>query len=242
MIVLVGNERRFVSDRFQFTHVKIVDGVQSKKWHLLIKCPGIPLRSKNNPLYLTIKCSDFIHANYGKVEIICKNEHNVLRRFTQSFEDLADNYTMEFFSLEELSANVYSYRHDYNETNGRFFTIEYLLFSIQIVQQLQRNHVPKNIKRVIEPTMISLSSNGHIQSKGAGHRIKSSINKPDSKRVSSVLKSSDQGRSPDHHNGLTRENTNATAAENPMASWDPFSDEPRVISYLMKIRKYYLLI
>ncbi|CAF1229363.1 unnamed protein product [Rotaria magnacalcarata] len=240
----IGNDRRLVSDRFQFTHVKIIEGVKSKKWRLLIKCPGASPNNKQSPLYLTIKCSDFIHANYGKVEMICKNEHNVLRRYTQSFEDLADNYTMEFFSLEELTTNIYSYRHDFNETNGRFFTIEYLLFSIQIVQPLQRIDVPKSIKRVVEPTMISLNSNGNIQSKGTGHALKStreqtlssamktepkrisSTMKTEPKRISPVLKVNDKVKSPDQH-GVTRENTTATAVENPITSWDPFSDEPR---------------
>ena len=170
---LVGNDRRFISDRFQFTHIKIIDGTKNKKWRLLIKCPRAPSMNKQTPLYLTIKCSDVIHANYGKVELICKYEHNVLRRFTQSFEDLADNYTMEFFNLEELAANIYTYRHDFNENNGRFFTIDYLLFSIQIVQPLQRSHVPKSIKRVMEPTLISLNSTGSVQSKGPGRLLKS---------------------------------------------------------------------
>ncbi|CAF3400601.1 unnamed protein product [Rotaria sp. Silwood1] len=231
----IGNDRRLVSDRFQFTHVKIIEGVRSKKWRLLIKCPGTSSNNKQTPFYLTIKCSDFIHANYGKVEMICKNEHNVLRRYTQSFEDLADNYTMEFFSLDELSTNVYSYRHDFNETNGRFFTIDYLLFSIQIVQPLQRSSVPKNIKRVVEPTMISLNSNGNIQNKGSTtHGIKSSrdqrvssVMKTEPKRISSVLKMNNKMRSPEQH-GVTRENTVATTGENQMPSWgDPFSDEPR---------------
>ena len=73
-----------------------------------------------------------------------------------------------------MSPNIYTYRHDFNENNGRFFTIEYLLFTIQIVQPLQRSNVPKSIKRVTEPTIISLNGNGNMQSKGTGHRLKSS--------------------------------------------------------------------
>ncbi|CAF0840410.1 unnamed protein product [Rotaria sordida] len=231
----VGNDRRLVSDRFQFTHVKIIEGVKSKKWQLLIKCPGTPSTNKQTPLYLTIKCSDFIHANYGKVEIICKNEHNILRRYTQSFEDLSDNYTMEFFSLDELATNIYNYRHDFNETNGRYFTIDYLLFSIQIVQPLQRSSVPKNIKRIVEPTMISLNNSGNIQNKGTTtqgiksfrERDTSSVMKTEPKRISSVLKINDKIKSPEQH-GVTRENTTATTGENQISSWnDPFSDEPR---------------
>ena len=238
MLFLVGNDRRLVSDRFQFTHAKIIEGVKSKKWRLLIKCPSTSSNNREIPLYLTIKCSDFMNPNFGKYEIMCTNEHNVLRRFTQTFEDLADNYTVEFYTLDELSRNIYTYRHDFNENNGRFFTVEYLLFTIQIVQRLQRPNVPKNIKRVVEPTIISLNGNGNIQSKGTGQRLKSSKDqrepspmKTDVKRISSVLKTNDKTKSPEQY-GVTRENTAATRGENHMSSLNPFSDETRVIKLL----------
>jgi hypothetical protein len=167
--------------------------------------------------------------------MICKNEHNILRRFTQSFEDLADNYTIEFFPLDELSANIYTYRHDFNENNGRFFTVDYLLFTIQIVQPLQRADVPRSIKRIVEPTMISLTSNGNVQTKGQGTLGKSSkeqrttsVMKTDIKRMPSVLKTDEKIRSPEQR-GISRENTIGTGGETQMPSYDPFSDEPRVI-------------
>jgi hypothetical protein len=234
----IGNDRRFVSDRFQFTHVKIVEGIKSKKWRLLIKCPSTASNNKQTPLDFTLKCSDFIHANYGKIELICKNEHSVLRRFTQTFEDLADNYTMEFFNFDELSSNIYTYRHDFNENNGRFFTIDYLLFTIQIVQPLERMNVPKNIKRITEPTIISLNSTGNLQSKGTGPLLKStkeqrtvSVMKTDIKRIPSVLKTTEKPKSPDQGSPVTRENASATTGDNQMPSWDPFSDEPRVTNF-----------
>lgn len=213
---------------------------------MLIKCPATSSTNNQTPLYITIKCSDFIHANYGKVELICKNEHNVQRRYTQAFEDLADNYTMEFFTLDELSPNIYTYRHDFNENNGRFFTIEYLLFTIQIVQPLQRSDVPKTIKRVVEPTTISLTTTGNIQNKGATHALKSSkgprapsVIQTDPKRVTSVLKTNGKMKSPEQH-GITRENTVTNAPENPMASWDPFSDEPRVMNYFKNNANHFI--
>lgn len=231
---LVGNDRRFISDHFRFTHAKITDSVKSKQWRLLIKHPRIPSNHGQTPLYLTIKCSDMIRANYGKVELACKCEHNVLRRYTQSYEDLTDNYTIEFFTLEELAPNVYKYRHDYNENNGRFFTIDYLLLNIQIVQPLQRANVPKSIKRVIEPTVISLSSTGKIQSKGPAQALKSaresratSMAKADAKSVSSVSRTDEKKKSPEQRS-ITRENTLVTSDDAQVPSRDPYGDEPRV--------------
>jgi hypothetical protein len=237
---LVGNDRRYVSDRFQFTHAKMNDGIKNKKWRLLIKYPRSLTTNKQTPFYLTIKCSDVIHANYGKVELMCKYEHNILRRYTQSFEDLADNYTIEFFNLDELSSNIYTYRHDFNENNGRFFTIDYLLFTVQIVQPLQSANVPKSIKRLVEPTLISLNSTGIVQSKGLGHSSKSmkeqritSMAKADFKRIPSVFKTDPKSKSPEQRN-ISRENTLGTGGEPPMSSWDPFSDETRVRIYFEK--------
>jgi hypothetical protein len=154
---------------------------------------------------------------------------------------------MEFFSLDELSPNIYTYRHDFNENNGRFFTIDYLLFTIQIVQPLQRLNVPKSIKRIVEPTIISLNSSGNIQSKGPGHLLKSSkeqritpVTKTEIKRISSVLKTDGKDKSPEQRN-VSRENTLATTGETQMPSWDPFSDEPRVIIYFDKKKIFILL-
>ena len=234
IFVLVGNDRRFISDHFRFTHAKITDSVKSKQWRLLIKHPRTPSTDRQTPLYLTVKCSDMIRANYGKVELACKCEHNVLRRYTQSYEDLTDNYTIEFFTLEELAPNVYKYRHDFNENNGRFFTVDYLLFNIQIVQPLQRANVPKSIKRVVEPTVISLSSTGKIQSKGPAQALKSaresrttSIAKADTKSVASVSRTDEKKKSPEQRS-VTRENTLVPPDEAQMPSRDSYGDEPRV--------------
>lgn len=231
---LVGNDRRFVSDLFRFTHTKITDSFKAKQWRLLIKHPRTPSSDRQTPLYLTIKCSDMIRANYGKVELRCKYEQNVLRRYTQSYEDLMDNYTIEFFTLEELAANVYKYRHDFNENNGRFFTIDYLLFNIQIVQPLQKANVPKSIKRVVEPTVISLTSTGKIQSKGPGQLLKAtrearraSVAKIDTKSFASIHKIEEKKKSPEYRS-VSRENTLATSGDSQAPSRDPFSDEPRV--------------
>jgi hypothetical protein len=142
---------------------------------------------------------------------------------------------MEFFNFDELSSNIYNYRHDFNENNGRFFTIDYLLFTVQIVQPLQRADVPKNIKRIVEPTIISLNASGSIQSKGSGPLLKSSkeqrttsVMKTDVKRIPSVLKTEEKIKSPDQRSNGSRENTSATTRDTQMPSWDPFSDEPRV--------------
>lgn len=222
---LVGNDRRFVSERFQFTHVKLLDDIKSKNWRLLIKYPQTSPTTKNTPLYFTIKCSNLMQANYGKYELSCKYERNVLRRFIQTFEDFTDNYTIEFFSLDELLANVFSYRHDFNENNGRFFTIDYLLFTIEIVQPLQRSDVPKNIKRITEPTVISLANSGNIQSKGPAHLLKSS--KEQQQRRAPTRVSSMADKSPEQRN-LSPENTSLTKEDSQPSSWDPFSDESKV--------------
>jgi hypothetical protein len=221
----------------------MLEGVKNKKWRLLIKCPHITSTNQQTPLYLTLKCSDCIHPNYGKVELICKYEHNMLRRYTQVFEDLADNYTIEFFSLDELSANIYTYRHDFNENSGRFFTIDYLLFTVQIVQPLQRSDVPKSIKRVVEPTIISLSSSGNVQSKGPAHLLKSSkerrtasVGNNEIKQISSVLKTHKKVESPEQRND-SRENILGTEGDTQMPTWDPFSDESRVRIYFIKTKK-----
>jgi hypothetical protein len=221
----------------------MLEDIKNKKWRLLIKCPHASSTNQQSPLYITIKCTDFIHANYGKVEIICKYEHNILRRYTQSFEDLADNYEVEFFSLDELSANIYTYRHDFNENNGRFFTIDYLLFTVQIVQPLQRADVPKSIKRVVEPTIISLNSIGNVQSKGPGHLLKSSkeqrrasVAKTETKRIGSVLKTDKKVESPEQRN-FSPEDTLGTAGDTQVPSWDQFSDELQVRIYFIKTKK-----
>jgi len=237
LFLLAGNDRRLVSDRFQFTHVKITEDMKSNKWRLLIKCPRNSSTDKQTPFYLTIKCSDFIRANYGKVELVCKYEHQILRRYTESFEDLTDNYTLEFYSLDELVENIYTYRHDFNENSGRYFTIEYLLFTVQIVQPLHHLDVPKSIKRVVEPTIISLNSVGNVQSRGPSHLLKSSkekrstsVVKIETKRASSILKRNEKGKSPEEHND-SQENPLGISSNTQIPSWDPCSDEPRVIIY-----------
>ena len=76
-----------------------------------------------------------------------------------------DNYSIEFFTLDELSANIYKYKQNINENNGRFVIIDYLLFSIQIIQPLQPSDILKKFKRIIEPTIISLNSTGNVRNK-----------------------------------------------------------------------------
>jgi hypothetical protein len=156
---------------------------------------------------------------------------------------------MEFFNLEELSANIYTYRHDFNEKNGRFFRIDYLLFTVQVVQPLQPTNVLKSIKRVVEPTIISLNNGGNVQSKTPGHLLKSSkeqrrtsVAKTDIKRILSVIKRDDKDISPEQRN-VSRENTIITTGETQILSWDRFSDESRVIFLSQEnINKFYFII
>ena len=224
--LLVGNDRRLVSERFQFTHVKLIKGLRTKKWRLLIKCPSTPSTQKHTPLYLTLKSAEMIHGNYGKVEIVCKNERNVLRRFIPTFEDLADDFTLEFFTLDELGPNIYSYRHDFNENNGRFFTTQYLLFSVQVIQPLQPTDVPKRITRIVEPTIISLTTSGKMQSKGPAQLLRSmSVMKVEtSRQVPSVLRMTEKSKSPERR-AVSRENITVGLRESPMSSRNPFSGE-----------------
>ena len=224
--ILVGNDRRLVSEPFQFTHQKLVKGLKTKKWRLLVKCPSTPSTHKHTPLHVTLKCAEMIQGNYGKVEIVCKNERNVLRRFIPTFEDLADDFTLEFFTLEELGPNIYSYRHNFNENNGRFFTTEYLLFSVQIVQVLQPPDVPRTTKRIPEPTIISLVSGGKLQSKGPGQLLRSTSREQrapsvmrveTTKRISSIFRPIEQTRSFDQR-AVSRENTTIRVSEPPTGS------------------------
>jgi hypothetical protein len=106
--ILVGNNHRLVFDRFQFTH-KIIEGLEIKKWKLFINYPRTSSSNKQIPFYLTLKFPYAPQPNYGKFEIICKNKHNLLRPYIETIEDLMDNYSIEFFTLDELSANIYKY-------------------------------------------------------------------------------------------------------------------------------------
>lgn len=227
----MANERRLLSERFSFTHHKSIEGIKTKKWKLLIKCPSTPSTYDQTPLYLTLKCANSVQGNYGKVEIICKNEHNVLRRFMPDFQDLEDNYTFEFFTLEELASNIYTYRHDYSQRHGRYFTVEYLLLQIRIIQPLQPADLPRYIKRVQEPTVISLKSTGKLHSKSPGRLLKSELKEPRAvsvakvkpKPIPPVLKSttlSNPGRSPERR---TRSQENMLNH-----SFDPLLDGARV--------------
>lgn len=122
--------------------------------------------------------------NFGKVEIICKNDKNVLRRFSTDFEDLSDNFTVEFYSLEQLVQHIYVYRQDFSEFHGRFLTTEYLLFSIQIVQPLFNQEIFKSVQRLIEPTVFSLNSKT---------KVRSALKSPTKiRRAASVLRRDDE--------------------------------------------------
>jgi hypothetical protein len=175
LFILVGNNRRLVSDHFQFTH-QIIKGLKINKWKLSIKCPRTSSSNKQIPFYLTLKSSDALQPNYGKFEIICKNEHHLLRRYTESIEDLMDNYSIEFFTLDELSANIYKYKQNFNENNGRLVIIDYLLFSIQIIQPLQPNDILKKFKCIIEPTIISLNNTANVRNKSSKEKRTKSMN------------------------------------------------------------------
>ncbi len=165
LFILVDNNRRLVSDRFQFTHVKIIEGLKPKKWKLSIDYPPTSSTKKQIPFNLTLKSFNESQFNYGKFEIICKNEHNILRRYIDSMEDLADNYPIEFFTLDDLSSNIYKYKQNVNENNGRFIIVDYLLLSIQITQPFQLSDILKKVKRIIEPTIISLNNTGNVRNK-----------------------------------------------------------------------------
>ncbi|CAF3050253.1 unnamed protein product, partial [Rotaria sp. Silwood2] len=97
--LLVGNNRRLLSDRFQFTHSKITDALTTKKWKLQVNYPRISSNNKQTPLYLTLKSLNPIQPNYGKFEIICQKKHHILRRYIESMEDLTNSYTIEFFYI-----------------------------------------------------------------------------------------------------------------------------------------------
>ncbi|CAF3780196.1 unnamed protein product, partial [Rotaria sordida] len=168
-----GNNRRLLSDRFQFTHSKITDALTTKKWKLQINYPRISSNNKQIPLNLILKSLNPIQPNYGKFEIICQKEHHILRRYIESMEDLTDNYTIEFFTLDELSTNIYSYKQNFNKNNGRLVTIDYILLSIQIIQPLQDFNILKKIKRINEPTIISLNTTGKNSHKKEENLLKS---------------------------------------------------------------------
>jgi hypothetical protein len=110
--------------------------------------------------------------------MICKNEHNILRRYIDSMEDLTDSYTIEFFTLDELSANIYHYKQNFNENNGRSVIVDYLLISIQIIQPLQHSDILKKVKRIVEPTIISLNSIGNHRNKKQDKLLKTSKEQP----------------------------------------------------------------
>ncbi|CAF2679342.1 unnamed protein product [Rotaria sp. Silwood2] len=169
----VGNNRRLLSDRFQFTHSKITDALATKKWKLQINYSRTSSINKQTPLCLTLKSLNPIQPNYGKFEILCQNEHNILRRYIESIEDLTDNYTIEFFTLNELSRNIYPYKQNFDKNNGRVVTIDYLLLSIQIVQPLQGFDILKKIKRINEPIIISLNPTGKVRNKKEENLLKS---------------------------------------------------------------------
>lgn len=80
-------------------------------------------------------------------------------------EDLNENEPIEFFTLDELSTNIYKYKQNLNENNGRIISIDYLLLSIQIIQPLQAYDILKKLKRIIEPTIISLNKLGNNRQK-----------------------------------------------------------------------------
>ncbi|CAF1612596.1 unnamed protein product [Rotaria sp. Silwood1] len=167
------NNRRLLSDRFQFTHFKITDALANKKWKLQIHYPQTSSINKQTPLYLTLKSLNSIEPNYGKFEIICQNEHHILRRYIESIENLTDNYTIEFFTLNELSTNIYPYKQNFDKNNGRVVNIDYILLSIQIIQPLQGFDILKKIKRINEPTIISLNTTGKVHNKKEEKSLKS---------------------------------------------------------------------
>jgi len=150
-------KRRLLSDRFQFTHTKIIEGIRTKNYKLSIHYTRANTPNKQTPFIVTVQCSNPAQFNYGKFEIICPNEHNILRRYIESMEDLTDNYSIEFFSLDELSMNIYKYKQNFQEVNGRFLIIDYVLISIRIVQPLNPADVFRKMKNTVEPTIISLN-------------------------------------------------------------------------------------
>ncbi|CAF1155361.1 unnamed protein product [Rotaria sordida] len=197
-----GNNRRLLSDRFQFTHSKITDALTTKKWKLQINYPRISSNNKQIPLNLILKSLNPIQPNYGKFEIICQKEHHILRRYIESMEDLTDNYTIEFFTLDELSTNIYSYKQNFNKNNGRLVTIDYILLSIQIIQPLQDFNILKKIKRINEPTIISLNTTGKISHKKEENLLKS----PKEQHTKSIIVDHKKLKSP-----VSQENTIITS-------------------------------
>lgn len=187
---LAENNRRLVSDRFQFTHVKMLEGLSARKWKLVIQYPRASPNPKQTPLSLALQCSNHSQPNYGKVEIICQKDHNVLRRYNDSIEDLTENYSVEFFTLDELSANIYKYKE--NENNGRSESIEYLLISIRIVQPYRPSKKSKQAQPLPEPTVISLNNTGNVRQKKPvkEKRTKSTVAKK--REVESPRKSTSQ--------------------------------------------------
>lgn len=165
---------------------------------------------------MTLKSSNTGQPNYGKFEIRCKNEHNILRRYIESMEDLTDNYSIEFFTLDDLSANIYKYKQNFNENNGRFLIIDYLLLSIQIIQPLQSFDIFKKIKRIIEPTIISLNNAGNVRNKKEEKSSKK-------QRTKSVITRNKKLKSP-----VSQENLRTT-------SWDEARTVGYFIEYLISI-------
>ena len=189
---LAGNNRRLVTKRFQYNHIKMTGDLEAKKWKLLITRSRTPSNSQQAPFHLTLQAPNSIQPNYGKFEITCQNEHNILRRFIESMEDLSDNYTIEFFTFDELSVNIYHYRENFNKNNGRILTEDFLLFSIHIIQPLQGLDILKKIKRTKEPTIISLNSTGKIPKK----KQENSLKKPKEQTNEPVITENKKTKSP----------------------------------------------
>lgn len=109
---------------------------------------------------MTLQCLNTTQPNYGKFEIVCQNEHHVLRRYIESTEDLTDNYTIEFFTFDELYSHIYHYKQNFDKNNGRITSIDYLLISIRIIQPLQVFDALKKLRPMHEPTVITLNTLG----------------------------------------------------------------------------------
>ncbi|CAF3564887.1 unnamed protein product [Rotaria socialis] len=167
----VSNSRRLLSNPFKFAHFKVIDGFTVKKWKLIINRAQKSSTNKQSPLSLTLKSLNPTQPNYGKFEIACKNEHHILRRYIESMEDLNDSYNVEFFTFDELYSHIYHYKPNFDNNNARIASVDYLLFSIQIVQPLQVFDVLKKIKRITEPTIITLNTLGKT-------RVQNEENKP----------------------------------------------------------------
>ncbi|CAM4817749.1 unnamed protein product [Rotaria magnacalcarata] len=161
----VSNSRRLLSDSFKFAHLKVTDGFTVKKWKLTVNRAQKSSTNKQSPLSLTLKSLNPTQPNYGKFEIACKNEHHILRRYIESMEDLNDSYNVEFFTFDELYSHIYHYKPNFDNNNARIASVDYLLFSIQIVQPLQVFDVLKKIKRITEPTIITLNTLGKARNK-----------------------------------------------------------------------------